>query len=284
MRHVVYREGDDFSFQKDITSFSVADGVKEIKSGAFRGCIGISSLENLLDSKLFRIGQNAFLDCINITSLRGVPSSVAEIGFQAFGGTGITSLLCDITFNRIGDRAFPNCNAITSLDGLSPCVFEIRPRAFTDCAGIASVGAGFIPNCVVAPDAFQGCTLLHNEAASKGFSSIESWGKAVWRAKLRCAVLSSVKVARRLIDACGSDANAANKGKEVSELLLRLSLLPSGDQNSTGTEGQVLRHIVGYVGFGLSLDQEEIIAVKEEEVVSSRTRSHTVLKRKFAPD
>ena len=102
------------------------------------------------------------------------------------------------------------------------------------------------PLGVVDQCAFSNCPLLEAAATANGFSNPIDWGKAVWldrKPNLRWAVLSCVRRARITMEQQGDDA--------VFELLMRLSAVPSADNSTPHTEGQVLRHIVEYVGKGI---------------------------------
>ena len=63
-------------------------------------------------------------------------------------------------------------------------------------------------------------------------------------------MLSYVRNARLTIQQHGDVA--------VCELLRRLSAVPSADNSTPHTEGQVLRHIVEYVGKGIASDVSEV--------------------------
>ena len=102
------------------------------------------------------------------------------------------------------------------------------------------------PLGVVDQSAFSICPLLQAAATANGFSNPIDWGKAVWlerKPNLRWAVLSCVRTARVTMEQQGDDA--------VCELFMRLSAVPSADNSTPHTEGQVLRHIVEYVGKGI---------------------------------
>ncbi len=66
---------------KDLTSYSVPDGVTKIANGAFHGCASLRSIS--LPDSLVSIGDSAFAACYHLTSLH-IPDSVTEIGLDAF--------------------------------------------------------------------------------------------------------------------------------------------------------------------------------------------------------
>ena len=50
------------------------------------------------------IGENAFMDCRQMTSI-SIPDSVTSIGMAALNGTGLTSVLIPVGVSTIGERA-----------------------------------------------------------------------------------------------------------------------------------------------------------------------------------
>ena len=178
-----------------------------------------------------------------------MPDTLTSIGYSAFRGcTSLTSLqgLPD-TLTSIGNFAFSGCTSLTSLQGLPDTLTSIGREAFKGCTSLTSLGDGFRPDCRVHPRALDWCFLLQEAATANGFSNPIDWGKAVWlermKTNLRWAVLSCVRRARLTMEQQGDDA--------VCELLMRLSAVPSADNSTPHTEGQVLRHIVEYVGKGI---------------------------------
>lgn len=62
-----------------------------------------------------RVGDYAFIDCSNLTSIT-IPNSVTSIGNEAFRGcSGLTSVTIPSSVTSIGYRAFYGCNSLTSV-------------------------------------------------------------------------------------------------------------------------------------------------------------------------
>lgn len=63
------------------------------------------------------IGVEAFLDCVNLTSITiPIPNSVTSIGEYAFGGCeSLTSITIPNSVKSIGEGAFSNCSSLTTI-------------------------------------------------------------------------------------------------------------------------------------------------------------------------
>ena len=150
------------------------------KSGS--GCSAkIIMKEIILPNKLETIGNNAFMDCLNVKNIT-IPNSVTNIGESAFYNcsslTNITipnsvtsigelafldcSSLTDITIpnsvTNIGESAFSACSSLTDIT-ISNSVTSIREWTFSRCYDLTNIT---IPNSVtsIEEDAFYGCDSL----------------------------------------------------------------------------------------------------------------------------
>jgi hypothetical protein len=90
------------------------------------------------------IGDNAFADCEDLTSIT-IPESVTSIGGGAFiYCSGLTSVTIPNSVTSIGRSAFYNCSGLTSIE-IPNSVTSIGDYAFYYCRGLTSVT---IPNSV----------------------------------------------------------------------------------------------------------------------------------------
>ena len=115
------------------------------------------------------IGQQAFSDCIGLTSIT-IPNSVTEIGPQAFlRCTGLTSVTIPNSVTTIGIGAFYLCTGLTSVT-IPNSVTTIDEQAFCSCSGLTSV---IIGNSVktIGNEAFRDCTGL----TRVNISDIAAW-------------------------------------------------------------------------------------------------------------
>ena len=183
---------------KNLTEFTIPDGVTSIGDSAFEGCTVLTNIT--IPDSVTSIGNNAFRGCTGLTSIT-IPDSVTNIGNGAFSDcTGLTSITLPFVGNTkdgtknthfgyifgadnyddnddcvpellntvvitsgtsIGDYAFESCTNLTNIT-ITDSVISIGNYAFRGCAGLTSIT---IPDSV---------TSIGNSAFSycKGFTSI----------------------------------------------------------------------------------------------------------------
>lgn len=85
------------------------------------------------------IGNNAFRDCSNLTSIT-IPASITSIGSYAFSHcSSLTSITIPANVTSIGNNAFFYCSALTSIT-IPGSVTSIGQDAFYYCSGLTSAG------------------------------------------------------------------------------------------------------------------------------------------------
>ena len=115
--------------------------------------------------------SRALKAAINLTSLRGIPESVAAISCRAFykceGLTVLEGLPGSFSATGISsERVFYGCGGLTSLQGLSKNITELGIACFCNCSGITSLRGGEKVT-VIGVAAFSGC---HGLATLQGLS------------------------------------------------------------------------------------------------------------------
>ena len=109
----------------------------------------------VFDERLTSIGDNAFMGCVNVTSIT-LPDSVKSIGIFAFSNcTGLTSINIPDGVTCIEYASFSGCSALKSIT-ISLNTTSIEEKAFYGCeslvfvvipAGITSIGNDAFYNC-----------------------------------------------------------------------------------------------------------------------------------------
>ena len=102
--------GDAFRRKVDITSFDELQyftGLTSIGEVAFVDCVNLSSV--VIPNSVTAIGENAFSGCASLASL-DIPNSVIKIGDIAFNDcTSLTSIVIPNTVTTIGVNPFAGC-------------------------------------------------------------------------------------------------------------------------------------------------------------------------------
>ena len=218
----------------NIRTVTVREGVTSIDDFAFVGCTRLTTIT--IPSSVTSIGDGAFSRCTGLTTIT-IPSSVTSISDYTFSGcTSLTTITIPSSVTSIGNRAFHYCIDLTTIS-IPSSVTSIYENAFYGCRGLTTIT---IPSSVTSIDdsSFYGCTSLLAAAETKGFATVEEWGRHRWFCLVvlhrRVSVLACVSVARRQIfDGLGQE-------EPVSELLESLAHVPD----------DVLRVIAGFVGEG----------------------------------
>ena len=116
------------------------------------------------------IGEEAFLECRNLTSIN-IPESVTSIGNGAFKGcSNLTSITIPDSVTRIRGRMFWLCSNLTSIT-IPDKVKRIEGWAFRDCSNLTSIT---IPDKVkeIEDGVFSGCSNLTSITISASVTSI----------------------------------------------------------------------------------------------------------------
>ena len=144
----------------DDKSVAEAERIREAKSfemanGRLTHYTGNAAIVVIPDG-VTSIGNRAFADCKNITSIQ-MPNSVISIEERAFSRCiSLTNIEIPNSVTSIGDCAFWNCCGLTSIE-IPNSVTSIGDSAFEYCSKLASV---HIPDSVtsIGAYAFYGCS------------------------------------------------------------------------------------------------------------------------------
>ncbi len=167
-----------------LTSVEIPSSVTEISDSAFSGCIGLTSVE--IPSSVRWILDSAFSGCSSLTNVE-IPSSVREIGANAFEGCiGLTSVEIPSSVKKIDWSVFEGCVGLTNVV-IPSSVASIGPSAFKGCSSLTSME---IPSSVtlIGSSAFEGCSSL---TSMKIPSSVASIGPSAFKG---CSSLTSMEI------------------------------------------------------------------------------------------
>ena len=189
-----------------VTHIVVLAGVTVIHHEAFSGCTSLTAIA--LPEGLTTLEYEAFWGCTSLSSII-LPLGLVTIGGWAFSRcTSLSSVLLPDGLITIGRYAFYSCTSLASID-LPDGLTTIGEDAFSECTSLSSIS---IPDSVstpcvvdeyvedddqkvssgVAPNAFDGCTLLSQLSAAKSMD-VELFLR--WRRRVpnqRYAVLASL--------------------------------------------------------------------------------------------
>lgn len=133
--------------------------------------IGRSIVNVIIGSGVTSIGEYAFVNCDNLTSVQ-VVGSLEIIGKSAFENcSDLTSVQIPDSLKSIGDRAFYDCWSLTDLT-IPDGVFNIGRYAFFECDSLVDV---VIPGSVksIKDSLFYGCDGLLRVTLEDGVETIE---------------------------------------------------------------------------------------------------------------
>jgi hypothetical protein len=148
--------------------YTIPNGVTNIWSAAFSGCIGLTSIT--IGNSVTTIWDGAFGNCASLTSVT-IPNSVTNIGaFVFFVCSNLTSVTIPNSVTSIGNDAFYGCTSLPSVT-IPKSVTDIGYDAFSACKSLTDVT---IPDSVTAigDHAFDFCTSLASVTIPDSVSSI----------------------------------------------------------------------------------------------------------------
>lgn len=178
------------------------DDLRTIDRRAFRQQSISGSL--IIPEGVTWIGDQAFLECVNLTGILSLPSTLREISYMAFEGCKFTcELLLPQNLNSLGFSAFRGCRGLygnlilpEGLSEIEESVFsecsnfsgdlnipknvkEIENRAFSDCSGLNGrltlpEGLEYIGGCAFENCRFRGPLILPSTLKSIGSGAFQS--------------------------------------------------------------------------------------------------------------
>jgi len=183
-----------FPAGKELTEYTIPDGVTSIEGNAFDSCVYLMSVT--IPESVTTIGDSAFFWCMNLTSVT-IPDRVTSIDDRVFSGcSSLKSVTIPDGVTSIGDHAFDGCKSLTSVT-IPDGVTSIEVRTFRGCESLTSVT---IPENVtsIGEAAFSLCKSLETVTISNSVTSIED------NAFNSCSSLTSVTIPESVTSIGGS--------------------------------------------------------------------------------
>ena len=158
-------EGSAFNRCESLTSISIPASVKTLGGSVFGNCTSLTSVTINSDAI---VNSNQYDSYYNIKNIFGaqvteyvIGNSVTAIGNYAFSNcSNMTSLKLGNSITSIGSSAFSNCSGLTSID-IPNSVKTINGGAFSGCSSVASVEIGESVE-TIGNNAFNNCTGLNS--------------------------------------------------------------------------------------------------------------------------
>ena len=136
--------------------YNIPDGVTSIGDNAFENCLNLTSIT--IPDSVTSIGNRAFYFCFDLTNIT-IPSSVTSIGVAAFSQcAALTDIVIPGSVTVVSDSAFYNCYNLASVK-ISASVTSIGTYAFRNCSNLTSVTVPVSVTSIM-KSAFSDCTSL----------------------------------------------------------------------------------------------------------------------------
>ncbi|MBR1423163.1 MAG: leucine-rich repeat protein [Ruminococcus sp.] len=169
-----------------LTSVTIPNSVQYVGDSVFNGCTSLTSADL---SSMTKIPDGLFSGCSSLNNVK-LSSSLAEIGKEAFQGTGFSSFDIPDSVVSVGYNAFDQTPLLSSQSGslkyidgwlvyADSTLTSLNVQAGTVgigacCAGNTKLTSVTIPSSVkyISNDAFQSCTALTSVSFSSGLEII----------------------------------------------------------------------------------------------------------------
>jgi len=154
---------------EEIKDLVIPSSITKIKSFAFIGCVGLSSIT--IHQNVTSIGYSAFYGCSGLSSLF-IPDNVVTIGDYAFEKCGsLNNLRLPNNLQTIGEFSFYECEKLQSIIWPIDLTY-IEKAAFAGCSNLITLS---LPESVrhIKESAFQNCARLTTVVLGKLTASID---------------------------------------------------------------------------------------------------------------
>ena len=136
-------------------SVTIPDGITKLENDTFQGCVNLEHIN--LPESLKTIGDYALYACTKLTEIT-IPSTVSQIGEDAFYNTGLISIVIPEGVSEIKYATFSHCYDLVSIT-LPSTLKRIANYAFWNCTSLNEIT---FPDGLeyIGQQAFESCTAL----------------------------------------------------------------------------------------------------------------------------
>lgn len=147
---------DAFSCKTNLVSIDFPEGILSIGQNAFENCINITS-PIILPNSMKSIEKSAFFNCKKIPSIN-IPDNVEYIGSNAFQSCeSLRSIHIPNNLTTIESQAFSNCKSLETIT-IPESVTTIGYKAFSACTNLRSITIGSNATDII--QAFDHCSSI----------------------------------------------------------------------------------------------------------------------------
>ena len=173
-------------FGSQVTTYIIGSNVNTIGECAFYNCSNITSI-TFNNTNNIKINSKAFMGCTGLQTI-DIPK-ISTIGTSAFANCTNLVTIEISNVSHIFSSAFTGCTSLINID--IPNVFDIGSSTFLNCTSLTSIS---IPSRVLSIEkkTFSGCTNLSNVSLSKNITSIGD------SAFYNCRTLSSITIPNKV--------------------------------------------------------------------------------------
>ena len=163
--------GSTFMSYTPLTEITLPASLTAIGNKAFQNCTNLTTINSDLHS-VISLGTNAFAGCDNLDAEIIINGNIGTIPVNVFSNTKITSVEIETGITQIEQSAFAGCPSLTRVS-IPNSVTSIGNSAFAGCSSLTSIT---IPEGVtsIGATAFEGCTSLANVTLPDSLTDISS--------------------------------------------------------------------------------------------------------------
>lgn len=169
-----------FSYDSNVTSVAMPEGLKKIHNYAFRDCDKLKDMD--FPSTIESISNYAFYDCDSLKSVI-LPEKMSSIGTYAFGGCGkLETVLLPDSLSVISEYTFTSCPNLQEIT-LPAKLKSIGDYAFYNCYSLKKITALGVTPPTIASNTLSGVPanifIYVPKGSAQNYSANDYWNDRV---------------------------------------------------------------------------------------------------------